>query len=71
MVRSLGRMGISDVTAIALDDQSLLVQWKCLNTSDLAGYVVEWRPLLQKDFSHIMFEIVDRNQSSFVITGGF
>lgn len=63
-------MVMSDITVIPRDDQSLLVQWKHFDAA-LTGYVVEWRPLLLTDISHIQFEIVDRNQSSLVITGMF
>lgn len=62
---------ISNMTVTPGGDQSLLVQWKALDTSSLSGYVIEWRPLLQTDLSHIQFEIADRNQSSLVITGMF
>uniref|UniRef100_A0A7N6AG06 Colony stimulating factor 3 receptor (granulocyte) n=1 Tax=Anabas testudineus TaxID=64144 RepID=A0A7N6AG06_ANATE len=64
-----GHTVISNMTVTPGGDQSLLVQWKALDTSSLSGYVIEWRPLLQTDLSHIQFEIADRNQSSLVITG--
>uniref|UniRef100_A0A3B4YYQ3 Interleukin-6 receptor subunit beta-like n=1 Tax=Stegastes partitus TaxID=144197 RepID=A0A3B4YYQ3_9TELE len=57
--------------AIPHGDRSLLVQWRSVPTSDLAGFVVEWKPLLKPGLSHIQFEIADKNQSSLVITGSF
>lgn len=62
---------VIDVTAIPQGDTSLLVQWRSEVTSDLAGYVVEWKPLLKPELSHIQFEIAEKNQSSLVITGSF
>lgn len=60
---------ISAVTAIPHDERALRVQWRNMDISSLTGYVVEWRPLLKADFSLTKFEIVDRNQSSLIITG--
>ncbi|XP_069559935.1 granulocyte colony-stimulating factor receptor [Brachyistius frenatus] len=65
------RGGLLDVTAVPCDDISLMVQWRSVVTSDLTGYVVEWRPLLKTGLSHILFENVDKNQSSLIITGSF
>lgn len=65
------RTAVSDVTAVPRDDRSLLVRWLSEVTSDLTGYMVEWRPLLQAGLSHIQFEAADKNQSSLVITGSF
>uniref|UniRef100_A0A1A7YXE4 Colony stimulating factor 3 receptor (Granulocyte) n=1 Tax=Iconisemion striatum TaxID=60296 RepID=A0A1A7YXE4_9TELE len=58
------------VTAVP-HDGSFLVQWTTAATTDLTGYVVEWRPLLKSDLSHIQFEIVDKNQSSLSLNGSF
>ncbi|KAM9309866.1 granulocyte colony-stimulating factor receptor isoform 1-T3 [Pholidichthys leucotaenia] len=65
------RTAVIDVAAVPQDDNSILVQWRTVAIPSLTGYVVEWRPLLRTDFSHIQFQIVDRNQSSFLITGSF
>ncbi|XP_029360223.1 granulocyte colony-stimulating factor receptor isoform X2 [Echeneis naucrates] len=62
---------ISDIKVIPRDDQALLVQWKSVDTSTITGYVVEWRPLLKADLSLSQFENVDKNESSFIITGSF
>ncbi|KAA8591763.1 hypothetical protein FQN60_017137 [Etheostoma spectabile] len=62
---------ISDVTVLPRDDRSLLVQWRSLDSSILTGFVVEWRPLLETDLSLTQFEITDRNQTQFLITGSF
>ncbi|XP_018555599.1 granulocyte colony-stimulating factor receptor [Lates calcarifer] len=65
------RVMISDITAVPRDDQTLLVQWKNVDTSSLTDHVVEWRPLLKTDLSLTQFEIIDRNQFSLLITGSF
>ncbi|KAM4735338.1 granulocyte colony-stimulating factor receptor-like isoform 2-T2 [Anableps anableps] len=62
---------IVDVTAVPHDDRSFLVQWTADVTSGLTGYVVEWKPLLKTDLCHIHFEIVNKNQSSLIISGSF
>ncbi|XP_028282131.1 granulocyte colony-stimulating factor receptor [Parambassis ranga] len=62
---------VFDVTAVPQDDISFLVQWKRGAPSGLTGYVVEWKPLLATDNSHIQFETADKNQSGLIITGGF
>ncbi|XP_054638343.1 granulocyte colony-stimulating factor receptor isoform X2 [Dunckerocampus dactyliophorus] len=60
---------ISDVSAVALDNGSLLVQWKKLTSANLVDYVVEWRPLLRNDLSFVQFELAGGNMSNLVITG--
>ncbi|PWA20704.1 hypothetical protein CCH79_00011518, partial [Gambusia affinis] len=62
---------VMDVTAVPHDDKSFLVQWTAEVTLGLTDYVVEWKPLLNLDLSHIRFEIVNKNQSSLIITGSF
>ncbi|MED6291214.1 hypothetical protein CHARACLAT_021156, partial [Characodon lateralis] len=62
---------IMDVTAVPHDERSFLVQWTAEVISDLIGYVVEWKPLLKTDLSHIHFETVNKSQSSLIITGSF
>uniref|UniRef100_A0A3B3WX55 Colony stimulating factor 3 receptor (granulocyte) n=1 Tax=Poecilia mexicana TaxID=48701 RepID=A0A3B3WX55_9TELE len=62
---------IMDVTAVPHDDRSFLVQWRAEVTLGLTDYVVEWKPLLNLDLSHIRFEIVNKNQSSLIINGSF
>nr|XP_046254767.1 granulocyte colony-stimulating factor receptor [Scatophagus argus]XP_046254768.1 granulocyte colony-stimulating factor receptor [Scatophagus argus] len=62
---------ISDVAAIPHDDSSLLVHWRSLDSFSPTGFVVAWRPLLKANLSHTRFELIDRNQTSLVITGSF
>ncbi|XP_068180635.1 granulocyte colony-stimulating factor receptor isoform X2 [Antennarius striatus] len=62
---------ISDVSAVAQDNKSLLVKWRTVVSSHLVDFVVEWRPLLNEEPSLSPFEIVSRNQTSLVIKGGF
>ncbi|MEQ2272719.1 hypothetical protein XENORESO_008884 [Xenotaenia resolanae] len=64
-------MVIMDVTAVPHNERSFLVQWTAEVISDLIGYVVEWKPLLKTDLSHIHFETVNKSQSSLIITGSF
>uniref|UniRef100_A0A3P8S9K8 Colony stimulating factor 3 receptor n=1 Tax=Amphiprion percula TaxID=161767 RepID=A0A3P8S9K8_AMPPE len=65
------RAAILNITAIPQDERSLLVQWRSKVISNLVGYVVEWKPLLKPELSHIQYEIADKNQSGLVITGSF
>uniref|UniRef100_A0A1A8R5A3 Colony stimulating factor 3 receptor (Granulocyte) n=1 Tax=Nothobranchius pienaari TaxID=704102 RepID=A0A1A8R5A3_9TELE len=64
------KTAVLDVTAVP-HDGSFLVRWTTAAPSDLTGYVVEWRPLLKSDLSHILFEIVGKNQSSLSLYGSF
>lgn len=66
---SSAHTAIMDVTAVPHDDRSFLVQWTAEVTLGLTNYVVEWKPLLNLDLSHVRFEIVNKNQSSLIITG--
>lgn len=66
---SVAQSAVLDVAAVPHDNRSLLIQWSSEVPSSLIGYVLEWSPLLKTDLSHIQFEILDRNQSSLVITG--
>ncbi|XP_064801479.1 granulocyte colony-stimulating factor receptor isoform X2 [Oncorhynchus masou masou] len=59
---------VSDVIVLPHDERSLLVQWTSIHSSSVTGYVVEWRPLLKMDPSLILFDHMDRNQSSTLIS---
>ena len=60
---------VSDVNVLPHDERSLLVQWTSIHSSSVTGYVVEWRPLWKMDPSLILFDHIDRNQSSTLILG--
>lgn len=60
---------VSDVNVLPHDERSLLVQWTSIHSSSVTGYVVEWRPLWKMDPSLILFDHIDRNQSSTLISG--
>uniref|UniRef100_A0A4W5PYZ1 Colony stimulating factor 3 receptor n=1 Tax=Hucho hucho TaxID=62062 RepID=A0A4W5PYZ1_9TELE len=60
---------VSDVNVLPHDESSLLVQWTSIHSSIVTGYVVEWRPLWEMDPSLILFDHIDRNQSSTLISG--
>ncbi|XP_017270764.1 granulocyte colony-stimulating factor receptor [Kryptolebias marmoratus] len=62
---------ILDVAAVPRDNRSLLIQWSAVVPSGLSGYVVEWKPSLTANLSHVQFENLDKNQSSLVLTGSF
>ncbi|KAF6714996.1 Granulocyte colony-stimulating factor receptor [Oryzias melastigma] len=65
------RTTIQDVTAVTVDHQSFLVQWTHLASTDLTGFVVEWRPMLKENLSHVYFEKVDKNQTNLILAGNF
>lgn len=53
----------------SLSDKSLLATWKHPNTILISAYVLEWEALYGANANHVSFEIVDKNQSSFVASG--
>ncbi|XP_064804696.1 interleukin-31 receptor subunit alpha-like isoform X2 [Oncorhynchus masou masou] len=59
---------VSDVNVLPHHERSLLVQWTSIHSSSVTGYVVEWRPLWKMDPSLILFDHMDRNQSSTLIS---
>lgn len=50
-------------------EESLLARWKSPGTSAISEYVLEWKPLSGTNLNHVSFEIVGKNQTSFVISG--
>ncbi|XP_068613771.1 granulocyte colony-stimulating factor receptor-like [Brachionichthys hirsutus] len=66
-----GRLVLSDVSVDPQEDRSLLVQWRTVLSSSPVDFVVDWRPVLNKELSLSQFEIVNRNQTSLVIKGSF
>lgn len=62
---------VVNVSADPYDDRSFLVQWTAKVTPGLTGYVVEWKPLLEPYLCHTHFELVNKSQSSLIITGSF
>lgn len=66
---SVVHTALSNVSASPHDDRSLMVRWRSVVSSDLKGFIVEWRPLLNPDISLIQFEITDSNQTSLVLIG--
>ncbi|KAF5901443.1 granulocyte colony-stimulating factor receptor, partial [Clarias magur] len=57
------------VTIVPKSEDSLLVKWKILDTSAISASVLEWKALCGENLCHVSFEIVDRNQTSFVVSG--
>lgn len=50
-------------------EESLLAKWKSPDTSAITAYVLEWKALCGMNPNHVSFEIVDRNQTSFLASG--
>ena len=68
------RWAVSNLTVISHGDHALLVQWKTGSGPTGPGFsdfVVEWRPLLKRNSSSLLFDLANRNQSSLLLTGGF
>uniref|UniRef100_A0A8C6UW14 Colony stimulating factor 3 receptor n=1 Tax=Neogobius melanostomus TaxID=47308 RepID=A0A8C6UW14_9GOBI len=65
-----GFEAITEITVTPYDDTSLLVQWTSGLFDSLLGFVVEWRPLLKTDPSHIQFQTTNKTQTSLIISGG-
>ncbi|KAM9488531.1 granulocyte colony-stimulating factor receptor [Clarias gariepinus] len=67
--RERGMHPVPLVTIVPQSEDSLLVEWKILDTSAISASVLEWKALCGENLCHVSFEIVDRNQTSFVISG--
>ncbi|KPP68922.1 hypothetical protein Z043_112356, partial [Scleropages formosus] len=57
---------VSELRVSPCGDNGLLVQWLSPSAAALTGYTVEWSSLCDTD--HISFDVVARNESSFLIT---
>lgn len=55
------------LTIFPQSEDSLLAEWKSPDTSVIRAYVVEWKPC-GMTLDHVSFDIVDRNQTSFLIS---
>lgn len=66
---SVVHSALSNVSAAPHHDGALMVRWRNVASYDLRGFIVEWRPLLNKTMSLIQFETTDRNQTSLVLKG--
>lgn len=66
---SVVHKALSNVSATPDDDGALTVRWRSVLSSDLKGFIVEWRPLLNTNISLNQFEITARNQTSLVLKG--
>lgn len=66
---SVVHSALSNVSAAPHHDGALMVRWRSVASYDLRGFIVEWRPLLNKTMSLIQFETTDRNQTSLVLKG--
>ncbi|TSK34915.1 Granulocyte colony-stimulating factor receptor [Bagarius yarrelli] len=50
-------------------EATLSVKWKNPDTPAIRAYVLEWKPLCGTNSNYVSFENMDRNQTSFVISG--
>lgn len=66
---SVVHIALPNVSATPHDDRSLVVRWSSVVSSDLVGFIVEWRPLLNTDISLTQFELTDSNQTSLILEG--
>lgn len=66
---SVVRIALPNVSATPHDDRSLMVRWRSVVSSDLVGFIVEWRPLLNTDISLTQFELTDSNQTNLILEG--
>ncbi|KAJ7985228.1 hypothetical protein DPEC_G00349910 [Dallia pectoralis] len=61
---------VSEVRVIPNGERSLRVQWTVMDSFSVTGYVVEWRPLWERNASFILFDNIDRNESNTMISEG-
>lgn len=66
---SVVHSALSNVSAAPHHDGALMVRWRSVASNDLKGFIVEWRPLLNKTISLIQFETTDRNRTSLLLKG--
>ncbi|KAL4657560.1 granulocyte colony-stimulating factor receptor [Arapaima gigas] len=66
--RDTAREPVSDLHIFPSGDNMLLVQWSDRSAAALTGHTVEWSSLYETD--HISFDVIARNESSFLITSG-
>ncbi|KAK3572127.1 hypothetical protein QTP86_022205 [Hemibagrus guttatus] len=67
--RRRGKDRVPFLEILPQSEESLLVKWKSTDTSAISEYVLEWKPLCGSHLNHVSFEIVGRNQTSFVVSG--
>ncbi|KAK3551617.1 hypothetical protein QTP70_020825, partial [Hemibagrus guttatus] len=67
--RRRGKDRVPFLEILPQSEESLLVKWKSTDTSAISEYVLEWKPLCGTHLNHVSFEIVGRNQTSFVVSG--
>ncbi|XP_058249909.1 granulocyte colony-stimulating factor receptor isoform X2 [Hemibagrus wyckioides] len=67
--RRRGSYRVPFLEILPQSEESLLARWKSPDTSAISEYVLEWKPLSGTNLNLVSFEIVGKNQTSFVISG--
>ncbi|XP_026782332.3 granulocyte colony-stimulating factor receptor isoform X2 [Pangasianodon hypophthalmus] len=67
--RQRGMDPVPFLKIVPQSEESLLAKWKRPDTSTISAYVLEWKSLCGTNPNHVSFEILDRNQTSFVASG--
>ncbi|XP_062848236.1 granulocyte colony-stimulating factor receptor [Trichomycterus rosablanca] len=60
---------VSLLTVLPQSDESLLTEWASPENLIVNAYVIEWKALNDSNSSLTSFEILNKNQTSFVMTG--
>ncbi|XP_056618674.1 granulocyte colony-stimulating factor receptor isoform X2 [Triplophysa dalaica] len=71
-IKVFGKKGLEPVSNISVHPQSessVLIVWKSLVSSRVVGYVLEWRSLSKTHADQLFFTLLNKNQSSTVVTG--
>lgn len=65
----VGLEPVSNISVHPQSESSVLIVWKSLVSSRVVGYVLEWRSLSKTHAAQLYFTLLNKNQSSTVVTG--
>ncbi|XP_050987258.1 granulocyte colony-stimulating factor receptor isoform X2 [Labeo rohita] len=69
MYRIKGQCFVSHFSVHPQSETSLLVKWERLVSPHVTGYVLEWKSLSEKQPAPVSFTLIDKANSSTIITG--
>ncbi|XP_067305479.1 granulocyte colony-stimulating factor receptor [Pseudorasbora parva] len=67
--RKKGLGAVSNFRVLPQSETSVLTVWERPESSGVTGYVLEWRALCEKPAAPLSFSLIDKNNSSAIITG--
>lgn len=67
----LGLGSVSNLSVHPQSETSVLITWGRPASPHVTGYVLEWRPLCETPAAPLSFTLMDKNNSSTIVTGVF